>query len=97
MPLLEGQGVTIGGKKTLIRGLRTRSIGIGGDSRIRWEDGRLLVGPERSGPAAALGGPFPTPTGRSDPSQTYVIGDYGKAAEAMLPLGRRDELPPSKK
>ncbi|MCK4534620.1 MAG: hydantoinase/oxoprolinase family protein, partial [Syntrophobacterales bacterium] len=61
-PLLEPLGVTIDGHKTLIRGLLTRSIGVGGDSRVRYEDGRLVIGPERDGPAAAFGGPSPTPT-----------------------------------
>jgi len=45
VPLLEGFGVTIEGQKTLIRGLRTRSIGLGGDSAAKWENGRLIVGP----------------------------------------------------
>ena len=62
VPLLEAFGVTIEGHKTLIRGLRTKSIGVGGDSAVRYADGRLQVGPVREGPAAAMGGPCPTPT-----------------------------------
>ncbi|MCX5838790.1 MAG: hydantoinase/oxoprolinase family protein, partial [Deltaproteobacteria bacterium] len=62
VPLFEPFGVTIEGHKTLIRGLRTRSIGVGGDSVVRFQEGKLSIGPEREGPAAAFGGPFPTPT-----------------------------------
>ena len=38
VPLLENLGVTIEGHKTLIRGLRTRSIGLGGDSAVSYEE-----------------------------------------------------------
>ncbi len=62
VPLLDPLGVELGGHKTLIRALKTHSIGIGGDSAVRFEDGRLHVGPHRDGPALAHGGPTPTPT-----------------------------------
>ena len=62
VPLLEPLGAKIGGHRTLIRALKTRSIALGGDSAVRVVDGELLIGPERNGPAMAYGGPFPTPT-----------------------------------
>ena len=62
IPLLEISGVTIGGRKTLIRGLYTKSIGIGGDSAVRIKNGNISIGPDREGPAAALDGSAPTPT-----------------------------------
>jgi N-methylhydantoinase A/oxoprolinase/acetone carboxylase beta subunit len=61
-PLLDPLGIALGEHKTLIRSMETRSIGLGGDSRVRVEDGELRIGPERSGPALAFGGPAPTPT-----------------------------------
>ncbi|MBW2559018.1 MAG: hydantoinase/oxoprolinase family protein [Deltaproteobacteria bacterium] len=82
-PLLEPLGVTIEGHKTLIRGLLTKSIGIGGDSRVRYEDGRLVIGPERDGPAAAFGGPSPTPTDAMIALGLTDIGDRGKALKAV--------------
>ncbi|MCD6486722.1 MAG: hydantoinase/oxoprolinase family protein [Syntrophobacterales bacterium] len=82
-PLLEPLGVTIEGHKTLIRGLLTRSIGIGGDSRVRYEDGQLVIGPERDGPAAAFGGPSPTPTDAMIALSLTNIGDRGKALKAV--------------
>ena len=62
IPLLEPLGGEIGGFKTLIRSLRTQSIGLGGDSVVRVVDGELKIGPDRQGPAMAYGGPQPTPT-----------------------------------
>jgi len=61
-PLLEPWGIELGGYKTLIRALRSKPIGLGGDSAVRVEDGRLRLGPDRMGPALAYGGPAPTPT-----------------------------------
>lgn len=61
-PVLNPLGIQLGSVKTLIRSMETRSIGIGGDSRVRLENGRLVIGPERLGPAMAYGGSLPTPT-----------------------------------
>ncbi len=61
-PLLEPVGIKRGRYKSLIRSLRTDSKGIGGDSIVRVKEKRLVIGPERKGPAMAFGGPEPTPT-----------------------------------
>ena len=86
VPLFEPFGVTIEGHKTLIRGLKTRSIGVGGDSVVRLREGRISVGPEREGPAAAFGGSFPTPTDAMIVLGMTGIGDAEKAAASMIPL-----------
>jgi N-methylhydantoinase A/oxoprolinase/acetone carboxylase beta subunit len=86
VPLLEPFGVTIENKKTLIRGLRTRSIGVGGDSVVRMEKGALAIGPDREGPAAGLGGLFPTPTDAMIVLGLTTIGDFQKACNALAPL-----------
>ncbi|MDI9569667.1 MAG: hydantoinase/oxoprolinase family protein [Pseudomonadota bacterium] len=88
-PLLENLGVTIEGHKTLIRGLRTRSIGLGGDSAVRYEEGQLRVGPQREGPAAALGGPLPTVTDAMIVLKRTALGDENLAAAALAPLAER--------
>jgi N-methylhydantoinase A/oxoprolinase/acetone carboxylase beta subunit len=93
VPLFEPFGVTIEGHKTLIRGLRTRSIGVGGDSVVRLREGRLSVGPERDGPAAAFGGPFPTPTDAMIVLGMTGIGDPDKAAAAIIPLADALQCP----
>jgi N-methylhydantoinase A len=89
VPLLENLGVTIEGHKTLIRGLRTKSIGLGGDSIVRCEDGKLMIGPQREGPAAALGGPFPTPTDAMIVLNLTTIGARDKAVTALEPVARQ--------
>ncbi|HPC74411.1 MAG TPA: hydantoinase/oxoprolinase family protein [Syntrophales bacterium] len=94
VPLLEPLGVTIGGRRTLIRGLRTRSIGTGGDSRVRFTGGELLIGPERDGPAAAFGGRHPTPTDAMIVLGLTNIGDPRRAAGAVGELARSMDVPP---
>ncbi|MFZ4439522.1 MAG: hydantoinase/oxoprolinase family protein [Syntrophales bacterium] len=86
VPLFEPFGVTIEGHRTLIRGLRTKSIGVGGDSVVRVRDGKISIGPEREGPAAACGGPFPTPTDAMIVLGMTVIGDAEKATASLAPI-----------
>jgi len=93
VPLLEPFGVDIEGHKTLIRGLRTRSIGVGGDSRVQFSDGGLIIGPEREGPAAAFGGPFPTPTDAMIVLGLTDIGEAGMAEAAIRPIAEAMNLP----
>lgn len=83
VPLLEPLGVTIEGHKTLTRGLRSRSIGVGGDSRVQYENDTLSIGPERVGPAAAFGGPHPTPTDAMIVLGLTDIGDRQMAERAV--------------
>jgi N-methylhydantoinase A/oxoprolinase/acetone carboxylase beta subunit len=83
VPLLEHIGVTIGGYKTLIRGLRTKSIPVGGDSRVKYRNGNIHIGPEREGPAFALGGPYPTLTDAMIVLGLTKIGNRNKAEIAM--------------
>lgn len=59
-PLLEREGITIQDRPTLVRAIKTQSIGLGGDSVVRIEENGLKVGPQRAGPALALGGEQPT-------------------------------------
>lgn len=61
-PLLDPLGIELGGYKTLIRSLKSKSLGIGGDSVVRVIDGSIKVGPDREGFALVYGGAKPTPT-----------------------------------
>ncbi|MFO7783902.1 MAG: hydantoinase/oxoprolinase family protein [Thermodesulfobacteriota bacterium] len=86
-PLLEPFGIRLGPYLTLIRSLQTRSIGIGGDSEVRADsDRRLRIGPIRSGPPAALGGPSPTPTDAMIVLGLLEAGDPEQALRAMEPI-----------
>ena len=86
VPLLEPQGITIEDHKTSVRGLLTHSIGVGGDSHVRVEDGVLKLGPERLGAAMAFDGPVPTTTDALIVLGIADIGDKAKAMEAMKQL-----------
>jgi len=89
MPLFEASGVTIGNRKTLIRGLFTKSIGVGGDSKVEAKNGRISVGPLREGPAAALGGKHPTLTDAIIVQGLANFGNPQKSFDALEPLAKQ--------
>jgi N-methylhydantoinase A len=86
VPLLAPLGINIGGYRTLIRSLDTRSIGVGGDSLVRVSGQRIEVGPERLGPAMAYGGPVPTPTDALSVLHKIENGDREKALQGIGPI-----------
>lgn len=88
-PLLEPKGVEIEGHKTLIRGLLTHSMALGGDSHVQVVDGKLQIGPERKGAAMAFDGPVPTPTDALIVLGRATIGDKSKALRAMESLAAK--------
>lgn len=67
-PVLDRAGMRLHGPKqslsgarsTLVRALAFNTIGIGGDSALTLRAGRVVVGPQRLGPAMAFGGSTPT-------------------------------------
>lgn len=81
-PLLAPLGIEIPPYKTLIRALLTQSIAIGGDSTVRVRDGKLTLGPDRTGKAMAYGGPEPTPT-----DAFHVLGKGGNGDAARSRTG----------
>jgi N-methylhydantoinase A/oxoprolinase/acetone carboxylase beta subunit len=85
VPLMEPLGGEIGGYRTLIRSLRTESIGLGGDSAVRVVNGQIRIGPDRLGPAMAYGGPAPTPT-----DAFFVLGNV---SEGNVEASRRGFQP----
>ncbi len=85
-PLLERYGITIKGRPTLIRALNSRSIGLGGDSTVRYVEEKFIIGPEKSGPPMALGGTVPTPTDAMIVLSRMDVGSKTKAEEAMILL-----------
>jgi len=56
VPVIERHGISLEGRPTLVKGLKTRSVGIGGDSAIEVHNGSITVGPQRFGPCLAQGG-----------------------------------------
>jgi len=88
VPLLAPLGIEIPPYKTLIRALRTQSIGIGGDSAVRLQDGAITIGPDRIGKAMAYGGPAPTPTDAFCVLGMTERGDQASAREGITPLAQ---------
>jgi len=58
-PLIEKDGICIDDRNTLVRSLKTKSIGIGGDSVIKINGTTVTTGPERLGMSMAEGGNNP--------------------------------------
>ncbi len=83
VPVFEPQGIEIDGRKTLVRAIFSTSIGLGGDSHVRSEDGILKIGPRRLDNAVAYGGKYLTPTD----ALVYLgalSGDYPELSKAAL-------------
>jgi N-methylhydantoinase A/oxoprolinase/acetone carboxylase beta subunit len=92
VPLLAPLGVEISSYKTLIRALRTQSIGIGGDSAVRVNGGNLAIGPDRIGKAMAYGGPVPTPTDAFCVLGLAREGDREKAEKGIAGIAQALDL-----
>ena len=88
LPLMAKRGASINGSPTAVRSFQMRSIGIGGDSRIhKLPDGSFRVGPEREGPAAAVGGSVATLSDALIVAGYVSFGDGQRALAAVAALG----------
>jgi N-methylhydantoinase A len=92
-PLLSPLGVELGRYKTLIRGLNSYSIGLGGDSAVRLTGKVLTIGPDREGPAMAYGGPVPTPTDALFVLNRIQNGDRQRALLGIAPIAKSLGMP----
>lgn len=90
--IMDPEGLVLGGKKTLIRSFKIRSLPLGGDSVLSRADGRMTVGPERFGPPLALN---PDEAGQRPPTLIDAmnvaglcgIGDPEVSRRAVSALG----------
>ncbi|QGP93072.1 Acetophenone carboxylase alpha subunit [Neomoorella glycerini] len=87
VPLYEPQGISLAGYPTLVRALFSYSLGLGGDSCLQVQEGRLTIGPGRQGPARALGGPAVTPTDALITLGRLDLGDKAAARQGIAELG----------
>lgn len=92
VPLLEPVGIKLGQYKSLIRSLRTYSLGIGGDSTVRVIDKELIIGPDRKGQAMAFGGTEPTPTDALFVLGLIEKGDQENARKGIQKIARQLDL-----
>lgn len=85
LPLMAKRGAVINGFPTAVRAFHMRSVGIGGDSRIHKTAEGYTVGPEREGPAAAVGGEVAT---LSDALIVAGYVSFGDTARSLTALGK---------
>ena len=79
--LFERDGASIAGYKTLVPAVLTRSIGLGGDSEISYqEEEGITIGPQRAGQPLCLGGKRLTPT---DAAVALGLVDLGSRQVAI--------------
>ena len=52
-------GSNVGGYRTHVKALEIRTAGLGGDSLIKWENGRFSIGPRRVAPIAWMAAMYP--------------------------------------
>lgn len=93
LPLFAERGARINGYPTAVRSFWLHSVGIGGDSYVRREQGELLIGPMRRGPAMAVGGPAPTVTDAMIVVGLAAFGDTEKALAAMRQVACEGQTP----
>lgn len=86
-PLMAKKGAVINDYPTAVRSFHMRSIGIGGDSRITKTDRGYQVGPQREGPAAAVGGSAPTLSDALIVAGYVNFGDAQKSWQALSAFG----------
>ncbi len=59
-PLIEPENVRLKERPTLVRAMKVKSIGLGGDSMVSIKNNCINIGPKRVGPCMAVGGDTPT-------------------------------------
>ncbi|SMD00863.1 N-methylhydantoinase A/oxoprolinase/acetone carboxylase, beta subunit [Sporomusa malonica] len=90
-PLFAPGGASVNGYPTAVRSFWLRSVGIGGDSYVRRENGSLTVGPMRCGPAVANGGTEPTLTDALRVAGLIEYGNLELAKKAMVRVAAGDQ------
>lgn len=93
LPLFASRGADISGFPTAVRAFRLKSIGIGGDSLVRCEDGQFKVGPLRKGPAMAVGGSYPALSDAMIVAGLTNFGEIERAYQAMRKVALPGQTP----
>ena len=92
LPLMAKRGAVINGFPTAVRAFHMRSVGIGGDSRIHKTTDGYTVGPEREGPAAAVGGEVATLSDALIVAGYVSFGDTARSLAALEKFGGEPQL-----
>ena len=92
LPLMAKRGAVINGFPSAVRAFHMRSVGIGGDSRIHKTAEGYTVGPEREGPAAAVGGETATLSDALIVAGYVSFGDTARSLAALEKFGGEPQL-----
>lgn len=87
-PLMSSRGVSVTDCLTQVRSFAITALPVGGDSQVCVEKGKIVLRPERIGPAACVGGPVPTPTDALKVMGQASIGSEDLARKALEKLAR---------
>lgn len=93
-PLLEREGASFNSHPTLVRALKSVSIGIGGDSCIKVKDGSVSAGPERKGPSLAEGGKVPALIDVLNYNNSTGYGDVEASQKGIEKLAEENKVDP---
>lgn len=96
VPLIEKDGISLQEYPTLVRALRSRSIGVGGDSALRVSGKDVTVGPDRKGPALAAGGSHPALVDAFNYRKIISYMDTKASAEGITELAKKSGMAPAK-
>lgn len=93
-PVFEPLGIKISEYNTLVRSIYSKSIGLGGDSTICINDGKIVIGPYKKDRPVVFGGKYPTPTDAMVFLGLIENNNYNKAEGAMKDLAHNLDSDP---
>jgi N-methylhydantoinase A/oxoprolinase/acetone carboxylase beta subunit len=96
VPLIEKDGISLQSNPTLVRALKTRSIGVGGDSCIHVFGKDVSIGPDRKGPAMAAGGKEPALVDALNFRNITGYLDTEASRKGISDLATKSGIPPEK-
>jgi N-methylhydantoinase A/oxoprolinase/acetone carboxylase beta subunit len=96
VPLIEKDGISLQSNPTLVRALKTRSIGVGGDSAIHIKGKDVSVGPDRKGPSLAAGGTEPALVDALNYRKIISYMDTGASMKGISDLAKKNGMTPAK-
>ena len=87
-PVLNRDGATVGGFRTMVEAVGVHTFGLGGDSEVRVEDQGLMVGPRRVLPLSLLARQYPAALAvlREQEGSSDPIAHRGQFAIRQRPL-----------
>ena len=85
-PLIETESMDLVHRPTLVRAMKTKSIGLGGDSAVSCSGQGLCIGPKRLGPCMACGGQAPTVVDALNLVQELCFGDDQASSTGLQPI-----------